>query len=89
MALSLMRGKRVTLSKVDAFADGVAVKQVDLTCLKFVPHQSSIINCSTCGRSSRSSCSEHKNTFCAVRWAVGNPAIPQLARTPGRLCDFV
>ena len=27
MALSLMRGKRVTLSKVDAFADGVAVKQ--------------------------------------------------------------
>ncbi len=27
MALSLMKGKRVTLSKVDAFADGVAVKQ--------------------------------------------------------------
>ena len=28
MALSLVRGRRVTLSKVDAFADGVAVKQV-------------------------------------------------------------
>ena len=28
MALSLARGRRVTLSKVDAFADGVAVKQV-------------------------------------------------------------
>ena len=27
MALSLAKGKRVTLSKVDAFADGVAVKQ--------------------------------------------------------------
>ena len=27
MALSLMRGRRVTLTKVDAFADGVAVKQ--------------------------------------------------------------
>ena len=27
MALSLMKGKRITLSKVDAFADGVAVKQ--------------------------------------------------------------
>ncbi len=31
MALSLMKGKRVTLSKVDAFADGVAVKQVSTT----------------------------------------------------------
>ncbi|CAL5220401.1 g2410 [Coccomyxa viridis] len=30
MALSLMKGKRVTLSKVDAFADGVAVKQVGM-----------------------------------------------------------
>ena len=28
MAISLARGRRVTLSKVDAFADGVAVKQV-------------------------------------------------------------
>lgn len=28
MALSLMAGERVTLSRVDAFADGVAVKQV-------------------------------------------------------------
>ena len=28
MAMSLARGRRVTLSKVDAFADGVAVKQV-------------------------------------------------------------
>lgn len=28
MAISLQQGKRVTLSKVDAFADGVAVKQV-------------------------------------------------------------
>ena len=28
MAASLARGRRVTLSKVDAFADGVAVKQV-------------------------------------------------------------
>ena len=28
MAISLQRGERVTLSKVDAFADGVAVKQV-------------------------------------------------------------
>lgn len=28
MAISLQRGQRVTLSKVDAFADGVAVKQV-------------------------------------------------------------
>ena len=28
MAISLHRGERVTLSKVDAFADGVAVKQV-------------------------------------------------------------
>ena len=27
MALSLAAGERVTLSKVDAFADGVAVKQ--------------------------------------------------------------
>lgn len=32
MALSLMRGKRVTLSKVDAFADGVAVKQASAHC---------------------------------------------------------
>ena len=28
MAISLQRGERVILSKVDAFADGVAVKQV-------------------------------------------------------------
>ena len=28
MALSLAHGRRVTLSKVDAFADGVAVKSV-------------------------------------------------------------
>jgi threonine dehydratase len=28
MAQSLMRGERVALSRVDAFADGVAVKQV-------------------------------------------------------------
>lgn len=28
MAISLQQGRRVTLSKVDAFADGVAVKQV-------------------------------------------------------------
>lgn len=28
MAISLQEGRRVTLSKVDAFADGVAVKQV-------------------------------------------------------------
>jgi hypothetical protein len=28
MAMSLAQGKRVTLSKVDAFADGVAVKSV-------------------------------------------------------------
>jgi len=28
MAISLHKGQRVTLSKVDAFADGVAVKQV-------------------------------------------------------------
>lgn len=28
MALSLQHGRRITLSKVDAFADGVAVKQV-------------------------------------------------------------
>ena len=34
MALSLMRGKRVTLSKVDAFADGVAVKQVGAECFR-------------------------------------------------------
>ena len=33
MALSLAKGKRVTLSKVDAFADGVAVKQVRAHCL--------------------------------------------------------
>jgi threonine dehydratase len=33
MALSLAKGKRVTLSKVDAFADGVAVKQVGAHCL--------------------------------------------------------
>ena len=33
MALSLAKGKRVTLSKVDAFADGVAVKQVSTHCL--------------------------------------------------------
>ena len=37
MALSLMKGKRVTLSKVDAFADGVAVKQAR--------HQSSASAC--------------------------------------------
>ena len=30
MAMSLACGERVTLSKVDAFADGVAVKQVRL-----------------------------------------------------------
>lgn len=30
MALSLAHGRRVTLSKVDAFADGVAVKSVSL-----------------------------------------------------------
>lgn len=34
MALSLVRGRRVTLSKVDAFADGVAVKQVGLAAFK-------------------------------------------------------
>ena len=28
MALSLQKGERITLSRVDAFADGVAVKQV-------------------------------------------------------------
>lgn len=28
MAISLSRGKRTTLTKVDAFADGVAVKTV-------------------------------------------------------------
>lgn len=28
MAISLARGERVALSRVDAFADGVAVKQV-------------------------------------------------------------
>ena len=28
MAMSLAEGQRVTLSKVDAFADGTAVKQV-------------------------------------------------------------
>ena len=28
MALSLQRGERIALSRVDAFADGVAVKQV-------------------------------------------------------------
>ena len=36
MALSLMKGKRVTLSKVDAFADGVAVKQAS-TALPDIP----------------------------------------------------
>ena len=52
MALSLMKGKRVTLSKVDAFADGVAVKQASrilpdtpcrhshLGCLKQIASQS-------------------------------------------------
>lgn len=30
MAISLSRGKRTTLAKVDAFADGVAVKTVRL-----------------------------------------------------------
>ena len=34
MALSLARGRRVTLSKVDAFADGVAVKQVGQAAFK-------------------------------------------------------
>ena len=34
MALSLMRGRRVTLSKVDAFADGVAVKQASEVSLR-------------------------------------------------------
>lgn len=33
MALSLREGRRVTLSKVDAFADGVAVKSVGLVLL--------------------------------------------------------
>lgn len=32
MAMSLEVGRRVTLSKVDAFADGVAVKQVGHYC---------------------------------------------------------
>lgn len=35
MALSLMAGERVTLSRVDAFADGVAVKQVGAGTLRF------------------------------------------------------
>ena len=34
MALSLMRGRRVTLTKVDAFADGVAVKQASRSRLR-------------------------------------------------------
>ena len=33
MAQSLQVGRRVTLSKVDAFADGVAVKSVGMVCL--------------------------------------------------------
>ena len=36
MALSLMRGRRVTLSKVDAFADGVAVKQASRNSPRFL-----------------------------------------------------
>lgn len=36
MAMSLAQGRRVTLSRVDAFADGVAVKQV--ICRLFVKH---------------------------------------------------
>lgn len=32
MAMSLEKGARVTLSKVDGFADGVAVKHVSLYC---------------------------------------------------------
>ncbi len=37
MAISLARGKRTTLAKVDAFADGVAVKTVCL--LRQCAHQ--------------------------------------------------
>jgi hypothetical protein len=32
MAMSLEQGRRVTLSRVDAFADGVAVKHVSVMC---------------------------------------------------------
>ena len=38
MALSLMRGRRVTLTKVDAFADGVAVKQASRICPRPLTH---------------------------------------------------
>jgi threonine dehydratase len=36
MAISLARGRRITLAKVDAFADGVAVKQVCTSALGYV-----------------------------------------------------
>ena len=34
MAISLARGERATLAKVDAFADGVAVKTVGCECFR-------------------------------------------------------
>jgi threonine dehydratase len=34
MAISLARGERATLAKVDAFADGVAVKTVGRECFR-------------------------------------------------------
>ena len=40
MAISLAHGKRVTLSKVDAFADGVAVKSVRARPQPSVAHSS-------------------------------------------------
>lgn len=37
MAMSLEQGRRVTLSRVDAFADGVAVKYVSLIVVVAAP----------------------------------------------------
>lgn len=45
MAISLQRGQRVTLSKVDAFADGVAVKQVRPTSSSCLAEQTLLSNC--------------------------------------------
>jgi threonine dehydratase len=36
MAMSLQQGRRITLSRVDAFADGVAVKHVSSASMNFI-----------------------------------------------------
>lgn len=63
MALSLREGRRVTLSKVDAFADGVAVKSVGMVLLPLPSCSCDVLVSGTHGLCAAHSCLEQHDHF--------------------------